>query len=179
MSHPVDGENNEAMQPTSPETESPEQAVSDAINEAEAIADATPLTEADVADVEIPDAEIPALDIPAPEIPDPVLPASALAEPAAAADDDAPVPATRAQRKALPSVASLPETPPIPRDPAVVPPPSGATTGGYRGWTIAIFAILLLLLIGAIVTVIVLATSGPSLFAAPAVAAMGWIPPAV
>ncbi|UNK71035.1 hypothetical protein [Microbacterium sp. H1-D42] len=186
-----------------PEAAVSDAAVSDAIDEATALADAAPLTESDVADAVIPDAVIPdavipALDLPEPEIPEPVLPASALAEPVippAPASDavdaatdfsggsgvtasdstELAAPATRAERRALPSVDSLPEPAPIPRDPAVVPPVSGATMGGYRGWTIAIFLILIVLLIAAVATVIVLATSGANPFPT-AAAAVGWIP---
>lgn len=201
MSHPVEGENGDAKAAPPPETgaTSPESAVpdtgavsdasavSDAIVEAAAAADAPPLTADDVADVEIPDAEIPAPDLPEPEIPDPVLPASMLEDPvippAPDAGDDDPAPATRAERRALPSADSLPEPAPIPRDPAVVPPPSGATPGSYRGWTIAIFGILVLLLIAAVVTVSVLLGTGANPFPAaetvPSAAGFvpGWIPP--
>ncbi|MGF3031878.1 hypothetical protein [Microbacterium alcoholitolerans] len=201
MSNPVEGENGDAKAAPPPETgatspesavsdasaASPESAVSDAISEAAAAADAPPLTADDVADVEIPDAEIPAPAVPDPEIPDPVLPASVLdapvIPPAAAAGEEDPVPATRTARRTLPSVDSLPKPAPIPRDPAVVPPASGATPGNYRGWTIAIFSILFLLLSAAFATIGVLLGTGadpfPSAEVLPAAAAPvpGWVSP--
>lgn len=170
MSHPVEGENEEATEPASPETgsTSPQRAASDAISEAAAIAEQPAMTEDDVADVVIPDAEIPASTVPEPSIPDPVLPASVLQAPVIPPRPDAPdeAPATRAARRGLPSVDTLPEPAPIPRDPAVVPPVDGATTGGYRGLTIAIFVLLVVLLIAGVATVVVLATTGPALFSA-------------
>lgn len=198
MSHPVEGDNGDAKAAPPPEAErtTPEQAAEDAIGEAAALAEVAPRRESDVADVAIPDADIPALDIPEPTIPDPVLSASVLEEPvippmpdaadeAGTASDDpdsSATPATRAERRALPNLDSLPEPAPIPRDPSVVPPPAGATTNGYRGWTIAIFSILVLLLIAAVVTIAVLLASGTSPIPAAAAAAApvavpgsGWI----
>ena len=53
-------------------------------------------------------------------------------------------------------------------DPEVVPPASGATPTSYRGWTIAVFAFLLLLLIAAVVTIgVLLSTGSPFALAAP------------
>ena len=82
---------------------------------------------------------------------------------ASGAEGDEPAgasPVTRAARRA----ASDPVTaPPVPAsdprltapdpDPAVVPPPSGATSGGYRGLTIAIYGVLGALLVGAVVMI--------------------------
>jgi hypothetical protein len=46
----------------------------------------------------------------------------------------------------------------------VVPPESGASSGGYRGLSIVIYGILLVLLIGAIVLIAVLLSGGVSPF---------------
>ncbi|MBY6062652.1 hypothetical protein [Microbacterium esteraromaticum] len=177
MSDPVNGENEEATRPASPETgaESPERVAADAISEAAALAEARPMTDDDVSDVVIADAEIPPPTVPELELPEAVLPASALQDPVIppAPGGAGDVPPTRAARRALPSVDSLPEPAPIPRDPAVVPPADGATSGGYRGLTIVIFVLLVVLLIAAVATVVVLATTGPALFSAEAVTAVG------
>lgn len=141
------------------------------------------------------------LDVPDPEIPDPVIPAAALAEPvipppaippapeglapalpdpaspavprqdAASNSADTPVPATRAERRTI--AGAPPAAPALPPDPAVVPPPTGATAGSYRGWTIAIFSILFLLLLGAVTLVVALLAGGVSPFPSASAFGMG------
>lgn len=54
---------------------------------------------------------------------------------------------------------------PKPDDPAVVPPAAGPENS-YRGWSIAIFAGLAVLLIAAVVGLVVLINSAPLPFAA-------------
>ncbi|BDZ40159.1 hypothetical protein [Microbacterium suwonense] len=133
--------------------------------------------EPEVPDLEIPEAEVPELDQPEPAIPEAVLPESFLAEPVIP-PPPAETPVTRADwrekwqdrsgapdapragRRAASGLAAAPKAPasdprltaPEP-DPAVVPPPSGATSGGYRGLTIAIYGFLGVLLVGAVVLI--------------------------
>ncbi|OIU87683.1 hypothetical protein [Microbacterium sp. AR7-10] len=116
-----------------------------------------------VAEPDAPEAVVPELDVPEPTIPDAVIPEAALAEPVIppAPPEEAP---TRAARRittaeklaAVPAPASDPRLTAPPPDPTVVPPPEGATPDSYRGWTIAIYSFLALLLTGAVVTIGVL-----------------------
>ncbi len=111
------------------------------------------------------DAVVPEIDIPDPEIPEPDIPHAALTEPVIPPPPESvSEPVTRAARRsdALPAVPA-PPTPSRPApapDPEVVPPASGATPGSYRGWTIAIYSILLVLLIGAIALILFLTSQG-------------------
>lgn len=96
-------------------------------------------------------------------IPDAVIPEALLAEPVIppAPPEETPTRAalrtTMAEKlAAAPAPASDPRLTAPPPDPSVVPPAAGATPSSYRGWTIAIYGFLALLLTGAIVTIGVL-----------------------
>ena len=155
------------------------------LSDAEATLADLDVPEPEIPEPEIPDAVIPEAALAEPVIPPPSMPdppaglAPALPNPVPAAGsqqssgdlpEGAPVPATRAERRtvtdAAPPVASPPIAPPREPDPQVVPPPSGATPGSYRGWTVAIFGILVLLLVGAVVVIGALLAGGVSPFPA-------------
>ena len=119
----------------------------------------------------IPDPVLPESFLTEPVIPPPPPDDPPVARPAWRSDRDYPagsgprVPGgapsvTRATRRAASDSLGSPSAPaPDPRltapdpDPAVVPPPSGATSGGYRGLTIAIYGVLGALLVGAVVMI--------------------------
>jgi len=109
-------------------------------------------------DALVPDAVVPDIDVPEPSIPEVDLPA--LAEPVIppAPAEQAPTRASRRTPMAAkladdPAPASDPQlTAPEP-DPALVPPPTGATPSSYRGWTIAIYSALALLFGAAMTTI--------------------------
>jgi len=119
----------------------------------------------------IPDPVLPESFLTEPVIPPPPPDDPPVARPAWRSDRDYPagsgtrVPegapsVTRATRRAASDSLGSPSAPapdlrltaPDP-DPAVVPPPSGATSGGYRGLTIAIYGVLGALLVGAVVMI--------------------------
>ncbi|MFD5226035.1 hypothetical protein ACFWHT_10495 [Microbacterium sp. NPDC058342] len=85
------------------------------------------------------------------------------AEPARPAAD-VPQPATAAGDAAIEGRGVVPEPSLAQED--VVPPASGATPGSYRGWTVAIFGILLALLVGAVVTIATMLAQGVTPFPA-------------
>jgi len=148
------------------------------------MADSNP--DAENPDAENPDAVtpdgVPDLTIPEPEIPEAVIPDSLLAEPVIppapmdtpvtradwrstwTSESDAPAsirPRARERLAAATRAAAEPVAPEpslAPED--VVPPESGASSGGYRGLSAVIFGILLALLIGAIVLIVVLLNGG-------------------
>ncbi|WP_309127008.1 hypothetical protein [Microbacterium sp.] len=141
--------------------------------------------EATIADLDVPDPVIPEPEIPAAALAEPVIPpapeglAPALPGAGASADEGerptssatgSATPATRAARRTTADASTAP-----PPDPAVVPPPSGATPGNYRGWTIAIFSILIILLIGAVVLVSALLAGGVSPFPSSGAALTGTV----
>jgi hypothetical protein len=156
--------------------------------------------DADLPEPEIPDAEIPASLYAEPVIPDPIIPPAPeglddlLPKPKPglksrsgnrsnwSADLDRPHTTRAALRAAsagstAPGQAAAPAsdpnlTAPEP-DPDVVPPATGATSGGYRAATVVIYLFLLALLVGAIVTIAVLLGNGSTPFAAAVVPVLG------
>lgn len=155
-----------------------------------ATADGEPLTEealaavpdAVVPELAIPDADLSDVDVTAPDIPEAVIPESLLAEPvippppaetvtrprrreSRPAGEFAPAPpAAAAASTAAPASATAADSVP---QPAVVPPAAGASRG-YTGWTIAVYSILAVLLIGAVGLIGVLVSGGVSPFPASA-----------
>lgn len=158
------------------------------------------IPEPEIPDAEIPDAEIPESLYAEPVIPDPIIPPAPeglddllpKSEPGLtsrsgnrsnwSADLDRPH-TTRAALRAASAGSAVPEQAVAPASdpnltapdpgPDVVPPVTGAASGGYRAATAVIYVFLLALLAGAIVTIAVLLGNGSTPFAAAIVPMLG------